>query len=91
MKKLIITIAFLLLSILSFGNNIEPVTEWNNKGKALTFKKGDTVLIKKGSNASKYVVTGKVEFVCNSQYIKVNGYFVQIQDVEVITKYNTVK
>lgn len=90
MKNSILTIA-LLVSFSSMANNIDESKIWNNKGKELTFKKGDTVKIKNGSKSSAYVLTGKVEHICNKSYIKVNGYFVAIADVEVITKYNTVK
>lgn len=84
MKKSITTIAIsLLVSFSAMANNID--------GDKATFKKGDTVTIKAGSKSSAYVLTGKVEHVCNASYIKVNGYFVAIEDVEVITKYNTVK
>jgi hypothetical protein len=92
MKNSIITIAMLtLVSFSSMANNIDENTLWNNTGKGLTFKKGDTVKIKNGSKSSAYVLIGKVEHICNASYIKVNGYFVAISDVEVITKYNTVK
>ena len=91
MKKTITTIAItLFFSFSSMASNIEPKL-WNNTGKELTFKKGDTVKIKAGSKSSAYVLIGKVQHVCDSRYIKVNGYFVAIADVEVITKYNTVK
>jgi hypothetical protein len=92
MKTIISTIAIsLLVSFSSMANNIDENTLWNNTGKGLTFKKGDTVKIKNGSKSSAYVLSGKVEHVCNASYIKVNGYFVAISDVEVIIKYNTVK
>jgi len=92
MKNSILTIAItLLVSFSSMANNIDENTLWNNTGKELTFKKGDTVKIKNGSKSSAYVLSGKVQHVCNKSYIKVNGYFVSISDVEVITKYNTVK
>jgi hypothetical protein len=92
MKNSILTIAItLLVSFSSMANNIDENTLWNNTGKEMTFKKGDTVKVKAGSKSSAYVLTGKVEHVCNASYIKVNGYFVAISDVEVITKYNTVK
>lgn len=92
MKKSIITIAIsLLVSFSSMANNIDENTLWNNNCKEMTFKKGDTIKVKSGSKSAAYVLTGKVEHVCNKSYIKVNGYFVAIADVEVITKYNTVK
>lgn len=92
MKTIISTIAIsLLVSFSSIANTIDDSSLWNNTGKELTFKKGDTVTVKAGSKSSAYVLTGKIEHVCNSEYIKVNGYFVAISDVEVITKYNTVK
>lgn len=92
MKTIISTIAIsLLVSFSSIANTIYDSSLWNNTGKELTFKKGDTVTVKAGSKSSAYVLTGKIEHVCNSEYIKVNGYFVAISDVEVITKYNTVK
>jgi hypothetical protein len=92
MKNSILTIAMLtMVSFSSMANNIDENTLWNNTGKGLTFKKGDTVKIKNGSKSSAYVLSGKVEHICNKSYIKVNGYFVAISDVEVITKYNTVK
>ena len=91
MKTIISTIAIsLLVSFSSMASNLEP-KPWNNTSKELTFKKGDTVTVKAGSKSSAYVLTGKIEHVCNASYIKVNGYFVAITDVEVITKYNTVK
>lgn len=92
MKNSILTIAMLtLVSFSSIANNIDDSALWNNTGKELTFRKGDTVKVKVGSKSSAYVLSGKVEHVCNASYIKVNGYFVAIADVEVITKYNTVK
>lgn len=92
MKNLISTIAIsLLVSFSSMANNNEEPKLWNNNGQELTFKKGDTIKVKAGSKSSVYVLTGKVEHVCNKSYIKVNGFFVAISDVEVITKYNTVK
>lgn len=91
MKNSILTIAItLLVSFSAMASNLEP-KPWNNTGKELTFKKGDTVTVKAGSKSSAYVLAGKVEHVCNASYIKVNGYFVAIADVEVIAKYNTVK
>ena len=92
MKTIISTIAIsLLVSFSSIANTIDDSSLWNNTGKELSFIKGDTVTVKAGSKSSAYVLTGKIEHVCNSEYIKVNGYFVAISDVEVITKYNTVK
>ena len=91
MKNSILTIAIsLLVSFSAIASNVEP-QPWNNTCKELTFKKGDTVTVKAGSKSSAYVLTGKIEHVCNTSYIKVNGYFVAIADVELITKYNTVK
>lgn len=90
MKNLTITIAALLLSTSLIASTPEPKL-WNNLGKEFTFKRGDIIKIKSGSNSAKYVLAGKVEAVCNSKYIKVDGYFVAIKDVEVITKYNTVR
>lgn len=91
MKNSIITIVIsLIFSFSAMASNVEP-KPWNNTGKELTFKKGDTVTIKAGTKSAVYVLTGKVEHVCNASYIKVNGYFVRISDVEVITKYNTMK
>jgi hypothetical protein len=89
MKKLILTSAVLLLSFSALASN--PPKLWNNKGITQTFKKGDTVKIKAGSKSSAYVVTGKVQHVCNAKYIKVNGYFVAIADIDVIIKYYNVK
>lgn len=92
MRNLILTIAItFLVSFASFANELPEPKLWNNTGKELTFKKGDTVKIKSGSKSSAYVLIGKVQHVCNASYIKVDGYFVAIADVEVITKYNTVK
>jgi hypothetical protein len=92
MKKFTLTIALtFLVSFSAIANNIDDSKLWNNKGIEQTFKKGDTVKIKAGSKSSAYVLTGKVQHVCNAKYIKVNGYFVAVADVEVITKYNTVK
>jgi len=92
MKNLLSKIAItLLVSFSSMANNIDDNSLWNNKGKELTFKKGDTIKVKSGSKSAAYVLTGKVEHVCNASYIKVNGFFVAISDVEIITKYNTVK
>ena len=89
--KNLFTIAVLLFSFTSlFANNPEPKL-WNNKGITQTFKKGDTVLIKAGSDSAKYVTSGKVEFICNGEYIKVNGYFIKISDIDVITKYYHIK
>ena len=91
MKNLFFTIAMLtLVSFSSMANNIGPEL-WNNTGKGLTFHKGDVIRVKAGSKSSAYVLTGKVEHVCNASYIKVNGYFVAISDVEVITEYVTAK
>ena len=91
MKKLIVTISItLLVSFSSMASNVDPKL-WNNTGKELTFKKGDTIKVKAGSKSAAYVLSGKVEHICNKSYIKVNGYFVAIADVEVITKYNNVK
>lgn len=91
MKTIISTIAIsLLVSFSAIANNPNPAL-WNNKGIAKTFKKGDTVKVKAGSKSSAYVLSGKVQHICNANYIKVDGYFVAIADVEVITKYNTVK
>jgi len=92
MKNSILTIAMLtLVSFSSIANNVDEPKLWNNTGKEMTFKKGDAVKIKNGSKSSAYVLSGKVEHICNKSYIKVNGYFVAISDVQVITKYNTVK
>ena len=91
MKKTILIIGLtLLFSFSSMASNVDPKI-CNNTGKELTFKKGDTVTIKAGSKSSAYVLTGKVEHVCNASYIKVNGYFVAISDVDAIVKYNTIK
>jgi len=90
MKKFTLTIA-LLVSFSAIANNIEEPKLWNNKGIDKTFKKGDAVKIKVGSKSSVYVLTGKVQAVCNANYIKVDGYFVAIADVEVIIKYYHVK
>jgi len=91
MKNLLFTIALVLVSFSSIASNIDDSKLWNNTGKEMTFKKGDTIKVKAGSKSAAYVLTGKVEHVCNASYIKVNGYFVAISDVEIITKYNTVK
>jgi len=91
MKKFILTSAVLLLSFSVLASTPNPPKLWNNKGIAQTFKKGDTVKIKAGSKSSAYVLTGKVEHVCNANYIKVNGFFVAIADIDVITKYYHVK
>lgn len=91
MKNTILTIALVLVSFSSFANNTIDGDKWNNTGKELTFKKGDVILIKKGSKSATYVLGGKVQAICSSTYIKVDGYFVAITDVEVIVKYNTVK
>ena len=92
MKNLFFTIAMLtLVSFSSIANTIDDSSLWNNTGKELTFKKGDEIKVKAGSKSAAYVLSGKVEHVCNASYIKVNGYFVAVADVEVITKYNTVK
>jgi len=91
MKKSILTIVLLVLvSFSSIGQTHSLNLNWNNP-KEMTFKKGDTIKVKAGSKSAAYVLSGKVEHVCNSQYIKVNGYFVAVADVEVITKYNTVR
>lgn len=91
MKNLLFTIALVLVYFSSIASNIDDSKLWNNTGKEITFKKGDTIKVKAGSKSAAYVLTGKVEHVCNASYIKVNGYFVAISDVEIITKYNTVK
>jgi len=91
MKNLLFTIALVLVSFSAIASNIDDSKLWNNTGKEMTFKKGDTIKVKAGSKSAAYVLTGKVEHVCNASYIKVNGYFVAISDVEIITKYNTVK
>lgn len=92
MRKSILTIVLLVLvSFTAIGNNIDDSILWNNTGKELTFKKGYTIKVKAGSKSAAYVLSGKVQHVCNSQYIKVNGYFVAVADVEVITKYNIVR
>lgn len=91
MKNLLFTIALVLVSFSSIASNIDDSKLWNNTGKEMTFKKGDTIKVKAGSKSAAYVLAGKVEHVCNASYIKVDGYFVAISDVEVITKYNTVK
>jgi len=92
MKKFTLTIALtFFVSFSAIANNIDDSKLWNNKGIEQTFKKGDLVKIKAGSKSAVYVLTGKVQAVCNASYIKVDGYFVAIADVEVITKYNTVK
>ena len=93
MKNSILTIAItLLVSFSSMANNNEDPKLWNNgETKDQTFKKGDTIKVKAGSKSSAYVLVGKIEHVCNSEYIKINGYFVAVSDVEVIVKFNTVK
>lgn len=91
MKKFTLSLVFAVVSLTAFGNNIEP-KKWNNNGAdKAQFKKGDTVKIKEGTTGAKYLLTGKVEHVCNSKYIKVDGYFIAIADVDAITKYYHVK
>jgi hypothetical protein len=90
MKNLLITSSIVLFSFSVFSNNPEP-KKWNNKGIEQTFKRGDLVAVKQGTKSAKYVLTGKVDSVCNANYIKVNGYFVAISDIDVITKYYHVK
>lgn len=93
MRTTLLTIAMITLSLTSMSaSSIDDTTKpWNNTGKELTFRKGDTVKIKSGSKSAAYVTVGKVQHICNKSYIKVDGYFVAISDVEVITKYNTVR
>ena len=93
MKKSIFTIATIatiLFATTATATTIDPNNankEWNNKGKELTFKKGDTVKIKVGSFGSQFLTVGIVDYVCNSKYLKVNGFFILISDIEVITLY----
>lgn len=89
--QIIFAILFCLFSLCSNANNIEP-KKWNNTGAdKAQFKKGDTVKIKAGTTGAKYVLVGKVQAVCNANYIKVDGYFIAIADVDAITKYYHVK
>jgi len=89
MKNSIITISMLLLvSFSSLANNGEV---WNNTGKDKTFKVGDEVTIKAGSKSAEYVLSGKIEHVCNDNWVKIDGFFIKVSDVEVIVKYKNVK
>jgi hypothetical protein len=91
MKKITLSLVFAIVSLSAFSNNIEP-KKWNNNGAdKAQFKKGDTVTVKAGTKSAKYVLSGKVEAVCNANYIKVDGYFIAISDVDAITKYYHVK
>ena len=89
MRKLIVTIALVIASS-TFANNTTPKNkEWNDNGASVTaqtYHKGDEVIIKKGNQ---YVSYGVITAICNYNSVKVNGYFVKINDIEVITKYNT--
>jgi len=91
MRKSILTIVLLVLVSFSSIGQTHSLKFNCNDPKEITFKKGDTIKVKAGSKSAAYVLSGKVQHVCNSQYIKVNGYFVAVADVEVITKYNTVR
>ncbi len=90
MKKILTSAVMLLSFTVLFANEVDPKL-WNNNGKEKTFHKGDSIKVKAGTKSSKYVSLGTVETVCNANYIKVDGYFVAIADVEVITKYYTAK
>lgn len=92
MKKFTLSLVFAVISLNAFGSNIEP-KKWNNNGahKVTAFKKGDTVMIKAGTKSAVYVKAGKIETICSAKYVKIDGYFISILDIEVITKYNTVK
>lgn len=89
MKNLIITITLTLVSLTAMGNN-NPI-EWNNNGihAQLTVKKGDRVSISEKSNVYKYVKFGTIQHICNAKYVKINGYFVKVSDIETINVYNT--
>ena len=93
MKNSILTIAMLtLVSFSSMAKDNNPI-EWNNNGahKQVTVKIGDTVKIKGCCNASKYVNAGVISAISSNNWVKINGYFVKVSDIEVITKYNTEK
>ena len=88
MKKIILSLALLSFSFSSLAS--DPIV-WNNKGEhtQVTLKKGDTVTIK--VNARKYVTNGVISSICSAKWVKINGYFVAVENIEVITKYNTVR
>jgi ribosomal protein S17 len=92
MKNLLFTIVLVLVSFTSNASEKNPI-EWNNNGthKQVTVKVGDTVKIKDCCNASKYVSEGVVTAISSKDWVKINGYFVKVTDIELITKYNTVK
>ena len=91
MKTLVRKVVVAVAMIVTVAASASETPEWNNKGIVKTFHKGDTVRIKAQSESAKYVTVGTVEAICNADYIKVNGYFVAIANVEVITEYFTTK
>jgi len=92
MKKLLFSIVMVLVSFTSFANETNPIL-WNNNGthKQITVKKGDTVKIKECCNGSKFVKSGVITSISSNNWVKINGYFVKISDIEVITEYSTAK
>jgi hypothetical protein len=92
MKNLLFTIVLVLVSLSSFSNETNPI-EWNNNGthKQVTVKVGDTVKIKDCCNGSKYVKSGVITSLSSNNWVKINGYFVKVSDIEVITEYSTAK
>jgi hypothetical protein len=92
MKNLLFTIVLVLVSFTSNASETNPI-EWNNNGthKQVTVKVGDTVKIKDCCDGSKFVKYGVISSLSSNNWVKINGYFVKISDIEVITEYSTAK